>query len=438
MNRREELIGDPLRNILPAMQLNVFNNAASFLIIEYDKTDKTSEFFDSTRVHCEDYDLGRKMAADALEYDEEDIAALQKDAGANAVIIELLEGDHTDKLEDLILEDYAEELEMTFNQRKRATLETIREELAHPYAEKRNKFKRMREDEIFTMLTGETKQTLRSGIVVPVNIRRVSERFIAVKLDCGLDGNVASDAISDGDKMFNVYANFEVGQTVQGYLINISYHTFFAEVSLRDSDTKRNYRNRNRSSDHHPEEWDEEMEEKHRARMEVSNQEHQRTARVIKHPLFRPFNRRQAEDYLKGMSRGDAVIRPSSNGMDHIAITWKVADGIYQHIDVLELDKDNEFSVGKTLRVQGKYSYSDLDELIVEHVKAMARKVDEMTSHPKFPQNKNKAEVEQWLITYTTAYPTRCAYAFCYDPQRPGYFLLCFKAGKSSPINTWV
>jgi len=60
-------------------------------------------------------------------------------------------------------------------------------------------------------------------------------------------------------------------------------------------------------------------------------------------------------------------------------------------LDVLEMNKANEFSVGKILRVGGKYQYSDLDELIVSHVKAMARKVDEMTTHEKF-QRGTRAE----------------------------------------------
>jgi hypothetical protein len=85
------------------------------------------------------------------------------------------------------------------------------------------------------------------------------------------------------------------------------------------------------------------------------------------------------------------VIRPSSKGNDHLAITWKVADGVYQHIDVLELQKDNEFSVGRQLRIGGKYNYSDLDELIVDHVKAMAKKVDELMQHEKY-QSGSKAD----------------------------------------------
>lgn len=52
--------------------------------------------------------------------------------------------------------------------------------------------------------------------------------------------------------------------------------------------------------------------------------------------------------------------------------------------DVLELDKPNEFSLGRQLRIQGKYTYSDLDELIVSHVRAMARKVDEMMHSDKY------------------------------------------------------
>jgi transcription elongation factor SPT6 len=122
-----------------------------------------------------------------------------------------------------------------------------------------------------------------------------------------------------------------------------------------------------------------------------------RVTRVIKHPLFRPFNAKQAEEYLGSQNRGDVVIRPSSKGTDHLAVTWKVADGIFQHIDVLELDKENEFSLGRTLRIGGRYNYSDLDELIVLHVKAMARKVDEMCGNEKF-QDKSKAALGELFL----------------------------------------
>jgi hypothetical protein len=66
----------------------------------------------------------------------------------------------------------------------------------------------------------------------------------------------------------------------------------------------------------------------------------------------------------------------------------------------LELDKENEYSVGRTLRV-GKFSYSDLDELIVLHVKAMAKKVDEMCGDEKY-QNLSKEALGTFRRQQTT------------------------------------
>ena len=121
---------------------------------------------------------------------------------------------------------------------------------------------------------------------------------------------------------------------------------------------------------------------------------------------------------------------------------------IFLIVDVLELDKANEFSVGRQLRVGRKYTYSDLDELIVSHVKSMARKVDEMTTHEKF-QRGSRAETgilflslvlipEQWLTSYSEANPRRSAYAFCVDREHPGYFDLCFKTSPRAPVMSWV
>lgn len=124
----------------------------------------------------------------------------------------------------------------------------------------------------------------------------------------------------------------------------------------------------------------------------------------------------------------------------------------------MELDKENEYSVGRTLRV-GKFSYSDLDELIVLHVKAMAKKVDEMCGDEKyqnlskealgkfpprliitltFPQNNTNTHLtEAWLTTYTEANPRHGSYNFAIDPSHPGYFYLMFKANHKTPCVTW-
>ena len=381
---RSSLVGDAEKNILPVVGPVVYTNCASFIKIEYDSVSNESEYLDNTRVHPEDYGLGRKMASDALDLDEEDVVNLTNNGqDTGAIVRQLVDGDEQEKVNELILEEYADELEKNYNQRKRATLETIRAELQVPFEELRNPFQKLTAEQIFTKLTGETDQTLHSGMVVPVSIRRVSDRYIAARLDCGVEGNVAAEEMSDRNDSMGIspHTLFHISQTVQAKIKSVNIKTFYAELTLKESEIRHPYR---KPLDKMPDEWDEEREERDRVALAVTSQEEHRTARVIKHPLFRPFNARQAEEYLAQHSRGDAVIRPSSNGQDHIAVTWKVDEGVYQHIDVLELDKENEFSVGRTLKIAGKYSYSDLDDLIFNHVKSMSRKVEEMEGHEKY------------------------------------------------------
>ncbi|TVY84007.1 Transcription elongation factor SPT6 [Lachnellula suecica] len=431
VNTRDELVGDPDTHKLPVVGPRVWNNCASFLSIEYDSSNSMSDYLDNTRVHPEDYELGRKMAADALELDEEDVKAEVDEGGPGAIVRKLIKDDEQEKVNDLILEEYAEQLERNYNQRKRATLETIRAELQSPYEELRRNFAILSDDEIFTMLTGENRDSLCEGMIVSVNIRVVKDDFIIAKLDSGIEGRV--ELQEGSEKMAPLTSLFSQNQTAQAKILDVNRENFSATLSLRETMLRIPYRKR---VDHDPGTWDVVQESKDKEELREKDKATGRTQRVVKHPLFRPFNSTQAEEFLGSQAPGDAVIRPSSKGNDHLAVTWKVADGVYQHIDVLELLKDNEFSVGRQLRIGGKYTYSDLDELIVDHVKAMAKKVDEMMQHDKY-QKGSRSDTEKWLTTYTEANPKRSVYAFCLDTKHPGYFYLCFKAGQQARVNAW-
>lgn len=448
--RRDELVGDPDNNKLPVVGVKVWDNCASFLYIEYDSTNPASEPLDHTRVHPEDYELGRKMAADALELDEEDVKAETDENGPGAVVRKLFKEEEQDKVNELVLEEYAEQLEKNYSQRKRATLETIRAELQAPYEELRRVLMPMTSDEIFTMFTGETKDSLADGMIISVNVRIVKDDFAIVRLDCGIEGRIEAHEISFRSSVKDVLS---VGQTVQAKVLEVDRRAFLAKLSVREDLLRKPYRKR---VDHDYNTWDERQEDEDKEELKEKDRATGRTQRVINHPLFKPFNSTQAEEFLGSQAPGEVVIRPSSKGNDHLAITWKVADGVYQHVDVLELQKENEFSVGRLLRVGGKYTYTDLDELIVEHVKAMARKVAEMMQHEKFqkgsrselgksrvfnaPQDSSQKLIvltERWLTTYMDANPNRSSYAFCIDNKHAGYFWLCFKANRSSRVMGW-
>ena len=54
-------------------------------------------------------------------------------------------------------------------------------------------------------------------------------------------------------------------------------------------------------------------------------------------------------------------------------------------VDVIEPNADpTGQTVGNQLIVDSTHSYADLDELIVNHVQAMARRVEELMNHEKF------------------------------------------------------
>ncbi|EPE04984.1 transcription elongation factor spt6 [Ophiostoma piceae UAMH 11346] len=427
---RDELVGDPDSNKLPVVGPRVWSNCASFLYIEYDGSNPASDPLDNTRVHPEDYELGRKMAADALELDEEDVLAETSENGPGAIVRKLFKDDEQEKVNELILEEYADQLLENYKQRKRATLETIRAELQAPYEELRCHYAVPSPDAVFAMFTGETKDSLCEGMIIPVNVRVVKDDFAIVKLDCGIEGRIESHEVSSRQSIRDA---LHVGQTTQAKLLELNRKDFISKLSVREDTLRRPYR---KFVDHERGTWDFRQEDQDRDDLTEKDKSTGRTQRVIKHPLFRPFNSTQAEEYLGSQGVGDMVIRPSSRGNDHLVVTWKVADGVYEHIDVLELQKENEFSVGKLLRIGGKYTYTDLDELIVEHVKAMAKKVAEMTRNEKF-QAGSRADTEKWLTTYMDANPNRSTYAFCTDTKHPGYFFLLFKVNRNTRVNAW-
>lgn len=378
VHTREELVGDPDKNKLPVVGPRVWNNCASFLYIEYDNTDPGSDPLDHTRVHPEDYELGRKMAADALELDEEDVKAETDINGPGAIVRKLFKDEEQERVNELILEEYAEQLESSYAQKKRATLETIRLELQSPYEEIRKPFMTLTAVQVFSMFTGETEDTLARDMIVPVYVRVVKEDFAIVKLDCGIEGRVEAHDVNYRHSLRDV---LQVGQTTNAKVLEVDHAGFGVKLTMREDALRRGWR---RVANLHPDQWDYDLERDDGEELKEKDRVTGRAQRVINHPLFKPFNGLEAEQYLGSQPAGEVVIRPSSKGNDHLSITWKVADGIYQHLDVLELQKENEFSVGRTLRVGGKFTYTDLDELIVEHVKSMAKKVEELVQHEKF------------------------------------------------------
>jgi transcription elongation factor SPT6 len=324
----------------------IFLNAAGFLRISHEpdakpvknrhSDDDVPDPLDATRIHPEDYELARKMATDALELDEEDI---HDEHPSYVVSLIMQDNDNERKLNELNLDEFAVNMFETNEDRKRHTLHVIREELLKPFSEQRRPFPSLEPWDVLTMLSGETPRTLRIGLIVSVLVVRVhstkADFPVLIRLDSGIEGVIQSDYVTDRE----IPANQAVkkGQTIPGVVINVRldlpHDQFSVELSTRSADVAAGDSAFRRVR--HDEMWnhsqcDHDTEIQKRKKLA----EVDRTRRVIKHPNFHNFNTTQAEAYLDKQQRGEVVIRPSSKGPQHLAVTWKVDDKLYQHIGV--------------------------------------------------------------------------------------------------------
>jgi transcription elongation factor SPT6 len=324
---------------------NIFINAAGFLRItqdtDYDKGKNRAganpdysdlpDPLDNTRIHPEDYDLARKMATDALELDEEDVA----DDHPSDVVSQLMkDSDNGHKLDELNLDEFAISMKAEGGDPKRHTLSLIRSELVNPFGELRPAFVLPDADEVLTMLTGENQRSLKTGLLVSVTVNRIMDAYISVTLGSGIEGVINKAYLSeDGSKP--TYEAVKKGQTFLGVIIDIKRDLekddFSVELTARSQNIQAGDAHFRRVKpddywNHAAEERDKDLQRRKR------HAEVNRTRRIIKHPNFHNFNSQQAEAYLENQHPGDVVIRPSSKGVDHLAATWKVADRLYQHI----------------------------------------------------------------------------------------------------------
>ncbi|KAF9535288.1 transcription elongation factor SPT6 [Crepidotus variabilis] len=425
----------------------IFLNAAGFLRIiqqaaskRHQHDDDAQDPLDDTRIHPEDYELARKMAMDALELDEEDVT---NEHPSHVVTLLMGDKDRDRKLLELNLDEFAISLYEANHDQKRHTLNLIREELSKPFAETRARWSSPSNWEIVTMLTGETKQTLVVPLIVTSQVYRITKEEVNVRLDSGIEAYIQAGNLAEGGG--NPYNLVKKGQTITAVVIELlnfetgDVNQIKVELSSRpdhmaEGDSK-HFRRVRPDAPY----WDDARFSKDKEMLARKKRaENDRSRRVIRHPNFHNFNTAQAETYLEKQQRGDVVIRPSSKGANHLAITWKVDDKLYQHIDVTELNNadPNSSTVGSTLVVDSTHVYSDLDELIVNHVQAMARRVEELMAHDKFKHG-SEDDLHLFLKNYLTANPSKSMYGFTLNRKRPGHFNLCFLANKNSTVQTW-
>ncbi|XP_078278695.1 transcription elongation factor SPT6 [Rhinoraja longicauda] len=451
----------------------VFINCAGFIKIDTaslgDSTDSYIEVLDGSRVHPETYEWARKMAVDALEYDES-----AEDANPAGALEEILE--NPERLKDLDLDAFAEELERQGYGNKGITLYDIRAELSCRYKDLRIPCRVPNSEEIFNMLTKETPDTFYIGKLITCNVTGIAHRRPqgesydqAIRNDetglwqcpfCQQDnfpelsevwnhfdsGACPGQAIGVKTRMDNNVTGFiptkflsdknvkhpeervKIGMTVHCRIMKIDIEKFSVDLTCRTSDLMDKNNEWKLPKDTY---YDFDSEAADQKVEDDAKKKQQRTTyikRVIVHPSFHNINFKQAEKMMETMDQGDVIIRPSSKGANHLTVTWKVSDGIYQHIDVREERKENAFSLGQSLLINTE-EFEDLDEITARFVQPMASFARDLIYH-KYYQECNggdRKKMEELLTKSKREKPSFIPYYVSASKELPGKFLLGYQ-----------
>eukprot|EP01087_Luapelamoeba_hula_P017548 TRINITY_DN5544_c0_g1_i1.p1 TRINITY_DN5544_c0_g1~~TRINITY_DN5544_c0_g1_i1.p1 ORF type:complete len:1445 (+),score=255.12 TRINITY_DN5544_c0_g1_i1:88-4422(+) len=373
---------------------------------------------DDTRVHPDDVSFARKMAYHALDSNEDEdqwqylVEELMKDPNKSK------------KLSEIDLDSFAEEWERGGRGKKLKTLYDIKRELISPFAEARAiPYSDPSEEQVFTMLTGETPDTLYSGLVVSATASSVSTTKVICKLDNGLTGVIMRDG-KDSLPEFIV-----PGTSLLASVVSIDTSKFL--ISLRPTNETRGEQALKNKL------WLVPDEEVHvpRKHEEKRSQAQQRVAmnRRVEHPLFRPQTCKDAEALLASMDFGEhsIVIRPSSKGLDHLTISWKFTNNVIIHTDVLEKDKQAPMHVGRRLIVAGK-TYEDFDEILYRHITPLIHASRDVQRHSHYQANLvGKESVTEYLRACKTKTPRVIPYAITASADLPGKFVLSYQPNNS-------
>nr|CAD2207292.1 unnamed protein product [Meloidogyne enterolobii] len=453
----------------------VFMNAAGFIKIDTakiaERTDSYVEVLDGSRVHPETYEWARKMAVDALELDDA--------VDQTVALEEILKA--PEKLKELDLDAFAEELTRQGFGNKNITLYDIRAELNYRYKDLRMPHMPPNGEELAQMLLHDDISNVQGklvlGQILSVAYRKINEKEtnlkarwndftstwvcpcckrdnfkeptdvsnhfgeftgirecpgvpvgLRVRLDNGLMGFVGMRNISDqSEKITDPTKLFKPGQNQYFRVIEFKPDRLECDLSCKSSDLRGEEDRRDKYFDSDRFQEDNIADEKAR---KAAHEKRHMNSRVTSHPCFHNVTFKDAERMLRKMDLGEAIIRPSGKSPDHLTVTWKVLDDIYQHIQVEEREKKRQFEIGKKLIINGD-EFEDLDEILARHIQPMTAVVRDIMSFKYYLASvaaESVQVIDNVLRTQKKNAPQRIPYCITASKKYPGKFVLSYLA----------
>ena len=410
------------------------------------------EPLDGTRIHPESYELARKMAADALELDDpttvqrrqdifgDDEDALDESERTAAIlangIVQIMKDPK--KLDDLLLDEYAKEIEKLKHLPKYTTLKEIKSELQCPFPDPRGNAVRSEEfsrvtpvSQVVRMLTSRDESWWYVGRPVTIKLLHPVSRNLANLVDAnGLIVGVQGE----------IPRTMRPGTPAHAYLIKIDLNKLMVDVCLKRPSNQEElltqfvrfdpFYNFNRAASaiitQSSSQQSSPMKSKGPESSSVTSAP--ASSRQLSHPAFKALNREDSERLLSLAPTGDFLIRPSSqrrHGGDlpgDLTLTWKVGQGIFSHVPLGEADRvsGQDWNLGKTLLLpalipgaEGKMKidkFEDLDEIVGRRIEPVVSLLQEAQACPKYFSNPSSDAINVHLKDQAALNPGRIPY----------------------------
>jgi len=356
----------------------------------------------------------------------------------------------------------------------RTKIRTVLRELQLPYVSCFATRQLLSPSDLFDVLTGENDRTLFRECDVTVRITGIKARFIDVQLSNGLRGvihvnelsNMRPPSVDAGlfnnsgpgaggmDPMNPAGPNAQqdplrplkewmastlqlgVGSELLARVLEVQKDRFSLKLTAKPE-----ILNRPPFIRFADEYWSrpQTLEDRSKAKRNPNRTATGALKRPITHPAFQNITRAEAEEDLMSKPIGEYIIRPSSHGLKHLTVTWKIADKpkpLFQHTDVQESasksPKDPKLVPPLTIMRSGQQlKYDDIDELLARYFTPMAEFIEDLYKFRYFVFKTNE-ETEAELREDKAKQPRRIPYKINPMENQPGYFTLHFIPGSST------
>ncbi|KAK8925663.1 hypothetical protein KSP39_PZI018098 [Platanthera zijinensis] len=431
-SRKEISFGKTIRK-------RVFINSVGFLRIRRSgaaaATSHMIDRLDDTRIHPESFPFAKNMAlavesAAAVDDDNE-----MDDEALEMAIDRVRENSET--LRSLLIPEYAKSILEKDGVDKRETLADIKFELLHGFKDVRYPFLEPNIDEEFSLLSGETDESLAEWRTVEATVLFAQDNRVVCSLDSGLRGFINAEDFSDEG-----YDPEKVkkGDIMTCKIKNVNKSRYAVHLTCKESEMKRkHYAPLNMDSFFHKDDVTLHSEQE-KARKEKELAKKRFKPRMIIHPRFQNVTADEAMEFLADKDAGESIIRPSSKGPSYLTLTLKISNGVYAHKDIAESGKDHKdmtslLRLGKTLTID-KDTFEDLDEVMDRYVDPLVTNLKNMLSYRKFRWG-SKSDVDDQIRKEKAENPMRIVYSFGISHDHPGTFVLSY-IRSSNPHHEYV